>query len=73
MFRRDAPYDRCTVVIADWFVERSVTEETRTAAALVVLHDGGGRPAPVLCDTLGQHLNRRPDPRPAWLGRGSQY
>jgi hypothetical protein len=54
MFRADAPYDTCTVVLSNWFVERFVMEESRTAEALAVLHDGGGLPAPVLCTALGQ-------------------
>ncbi|AVT39629.1 DUF4020 domain-containing protein [Plantactinospora sp. BB1] len=67
MFRGDAPHDHCTVVLADWFVERFVMEETRTEEALAVLH-GGGLPAPVLCAALGRHLHRRSGPRPSWLG-----
>ncbi|PWR11823.1 hypothetical protein DKT69_25675 [Micromonospora sicca] len=68
MFRADASHDPCTVVLADWFVERFVMKETRTEEALAVLYDGGGLPAPVLCAALGRHLHRRSGLRPPWLG-----
>jgi hypothetical protein len=32
MFRADAPYDRCTALLADWFVERFVMDEARRVA-----------------------------------------
>ncbi|GAA1843430.1 DUF4020 domain-containing protein [Asanoa iriomotensis] len=68
MFRADIPHDPCTVVLANWFVERFVMDEAQTGAALRVLHDGGGRPTSMLCGFLGQHLHRISGPRPGWLG-----
>ncbi|GAA0447087.1 hypothetical protein Ade02nite_85460 [Paractinoplanes deccanensis] len=68
MFRSDAPFDQCTVLLAHWYVGRFVMDEARSAQALSILHDGGGQLAPVLCGALGQHLHRRPGSRPDWLG-----
>jgi hypothetical protein len=68
MFDPDAPYSPCTTQLADWFVERFAMVEALSAGALMVVHGGGGRLAPVLCNTLGQHLHRLSGPRQAWLG-----
>jgi hypothetical protein len=68
MFDPGAPTDQCVVLLAEWFVNRFVMDADRSAAALAVWYQAGGRPAPVLCDALGGNLNAHPTPRPAWLG-----
>lgn len=68
LLARDAQPKPTDQILARWFVESYVIDETHTAKALSLVSESGGFLGPELCHWIGFHLHRQDGSSPPWLG-----
>lgn len=67
LFEPSASPSAVSEALAIWFVDRFVMNEARSASALELLAQNGGRMSAQLWNTIGGRIHAGPAPRPEWL------